>query len=50
MLPRLYPPISTIITLIPSHPNVDSTSQTPCKKARPYGELQVRTYTRAIVI
>ena len=39
MLPRLYPPTSTIIPSIP----VDSTSQTPPTEARPYGELQVPT-------
>ena len=28
-LPRLHPPTSTTIPTIPSHPNVDSSSQTP---------------------
>ena len=43
MLPRLHPPTSTIIPSIPSHPNVDSSSQTPPSEARPYWELQVHT-------
>ena len=37
------PPTTTTIPSIPSHPNVDSTSQTPPREARPYGELQVHT-------
>ena len=48
MLPRLHPPTSTIIPTMPSHPSGDSTSETPPREARPYGELQVHTLTRAI--
>ena len=43
MLPRLLPPASTTIPPIPSHPNVDSTSQTPPREAGPIGQPQVPT-------
>ena len=42
-LPRLYPPTPTIIPTIPTPPSAESSSQTPPREARPYGELQVPT-------
>ena len=47
-LPRLYPPTSIIIPTIPSHPSAESSFQTPPREARPYGELQIPTYTTPI--
>ena len=41
MLPRLHPQTRTIIPSIPSHPNVDSSSQAPPREARPYAELHI---------
>ena len=38
-----YPPTQTIVPIIPSHFNAESSSQTPSREARPYGELQVPT-------
>ena len=40
---RLYPPTRTIILTLPSHPDVESSSQQGSREARPYGELQVPT-------
>ena len=45
MQPRPLPATSTTVPSTPSCPSVASSSQTPPREARPYGELQVHTKT-----